>query len=117
MTERKKRGRPPLPAEVKLTRELTRLLTRTNAFLDAMLEGRELPNPKGGRPPNWDNQLLLELANDLQRGGMSLRAFAKKYIALDKGRAAEPEEVSRCERQINRLRQKKMREVEVAPQY
>jgi hypothetical protein len=108
MTERRKRGRPPLPADVKIARELERGLTKVNAILEAMVEGWEPPNPKGGRPPQRDyNQLLLEIADDADRHGIPLRTFVRDIL-----RAANPFEEASEEwvlvlvRRINRQRAK-----------
>jgi hypothetical protein len=109
MTEgKKKRGRPPLPVDLKMARELERGLAKVNAMLEAMVEGRELPNPKGGRPPQRDyNELLLAIADHADRHGIPRRTFVRELI-----RAANPEEdvsedwVLVLVRRINRERAK-----------
>jgi hypothetical protein len=66
--------------------------------------GAMVVRTKGGRPADWDlNQALLEVANDAKRRGISLRAGVKEFLRKH-GHPAEPDDVRRCERQINRLR-------------
>ena len=97
MTEgpRKKRGRPQRVVSSEIARELT--------AEDVALY--EATRNRGGRPADPDNQSLLEIANDAQRRGISLRAGVKEFIEKH-GRDATQDEVARCERQINRLRRR-----------
>jgi hypothetical protein len=97
MTEgpRKKRGRPQRVVSVEIVREIT---AEDLAWLKAMRN-------RGGRPADRAlNQSLLEVANDARCRGISLRAGVKEFIERELGRAASPEEVSRVERRINRVR-------------
>jgi hypothetical protein len=106
---RKKRGRPPLSIEHKMVRVLNQGLTKISALLDVMLEDPHrieawLQNQKGGRPADRAlNRSLVEGAVDARRRGIKLRDFVKEFIKCKLDGAATPEEVSRYERQINRL--------------
>jgi hypothetical protein len=96
MTERKRRGRPPIPInweEVEV-RELTA----------EDIAQWEATRNRGGRPANRDlNQWLLEVVNDAKRRGISRRTCLIESLERKHGHAPKMKDVFRCERQIGRL--------------
>jgi hypothetical protein len=59
---------------------------------------------RGGRPPDRArNQWLLEIVKDAERRGITRRDCLREAFQRKHGRAADPDDVHRYERQIDRL--------------
>jgi hypothetical protein len=98
MTEHKKRGRPALPVDVKITRELTHRLTRVNAVLEAVLENRDWR----GKPRDHYSRALLDGWIGAHRLGMSKWGFVRDFfLRIDVD--LDDEEVREVVQQLNRL--------------
>jgi hypothetical protein len=85
----------------------TSLGTEARNKFEAALREEGLLKRKRGRPPNRDNQKLLEIVDEADRTGTSRRRLLRAFFKDVRGRDATEEDVARSEAQIWKLRRQK----------